>query len=95
MSIPRHSKPGARGEKRSYLFTVLKTGGKKMITDFMIWEITFISILTGMLLGFIIAIVALKIQEKLNTYIEKSKKQDAIDRDLAVAEKISEKDGVK
>jgi uncharacterized membrane-anchored protein YhcB (DUF1043 family) len=54
-----------------------------MIDEFMLWELTMIAMLTGMLIGIVGTLLAMKVIARINALEEKANKYDAIEKNLA------------
>lgn len=53
-----------------------------MIDEFMLWELTIIAMLTGMLIGIVGTLLAMKVIARIAALEEKANKYDAIEKDL-------------
>jgi hypothetical protein len=62
-----------------------------MITEFMIWELTLISFLTGMLVGIVGTVLAVKVITTYNILEKKAKDYDVLEKDFQAAQKLLDK----
>jgi len=57
----------------------------------MMWEITIISLLVGMLIGIVGTILAVKVKDRIDALEKKTHETTAIEKDLAAVQKMLEK----
>jgi uncharacterized membrane-anchored protein YhcB (DUF1043 family) len=62
-----------------------------MITEFMVWEITLISLFTGILIGILGTIVGYKIMTKFEIMEKKSQNYDDLEQKFVALQKAHEK----
>jgi uncharacterized membrane-anchored protein YhcB (DUF1043 family) len=62
-----------------------------MITEFMVWELTLISFLTGMLVGIVGTVLAVKVMTRYNILEKKAQDYDALEKDFQAAQKLLNK----
>lgn len=62
-----------------------------MITEFMVWELTLISMFTGILIGVVGTVVGYKILEKITKLEKKAQNYDDLERKFVELQKAHEK----